>query len=52
MRKQFIKWFMKPLETGDFYGCAVRIVAFLLFTWCVCSVIVYAGLKLMLYLIL
>lgn len=48
MRKQLEKWLMKPLETGDFYGCLVRALAFLLVIWGVGGVIVYAGLKLIL----
>lgn len=49
MRKQFEKWLMKQLEMGDFYGCFVRVLAFLLVIWGVCGVIVYAGLKLILW---
>ena len=49
MVKQFEKWLMKPLETGDFYGCLVRALAFLLVIWGVGGVIAYAGFKLILW---
>lgn len=49
MRKQFKKWLIKPLETGDFYGCLVRALAFMLVIWGVGGVIAYAGLKLILW---
>ena len=49
MRKQFKKWLMKPVEMGDFYGCLVRVLAMLLVCWGLGGVIVYAGLKLILW---
>lgn len=49
MIKQFKKWLIKPLEMGDFYGCLVRALAFLLVMWGVGGVIVYAGFKLILW---
>lgn len=49
MRKQIKKWLIKPLETGDFYGCLVRVLAFLLVIWGVSGVIAYAGFILILW---
>lgn len=49
MRRQLYKWFMRPVTEGDFMGCVVRLAAFLLVGWGVCGVLVYAGLKLILW---
>lgn len=49
MIKQFEKWLMKPLEMGDFYGCLVRALAFMLVIWGMGGVIAYAGFKLILW---